>query len=56
MIIVCLYLICIVQPAEQRLRPDEGDDRDSAFPLTSVRRFSAYAGDTTLTVARMRNR
>ena len=48
MIIVCLYLICISQPAEQVTRPKEGDDLDSAFSLMSVRRFSACAGKATL--------
>ena len=49
MIIVCLYLLSIGQPVELSQRPKEGDDPDSALPLKSVRRFSACAGDATLT-------
>ena len=49
MIIVGLYLICISQPAEQMQRPKAGDDLDSADSLMSVRRFSATAGNATLT-------
>jgi hypothetical protein len=49
MIIVGLYLLRIGQPVELSQRPKEGDDLDSATPLKSVRRFSATAGDATLT-------
>ena len=56
MIIMCTHLLVIVLLDESSECPELGDDRDSAFPLTSVRRFSAYAGDATLTVDRMRNR
>ena len=49
MIIVCLYLLSIGQPVELSQRPKAGDDLDSACSLMSVRRFSACAGNATLT-------
>jgi hypothetical protein len=49
MIIVGLYLLSIGQPVELSQRPKAGDDLDSACSLKYVRRFSATAGNATLT-------